>query len=67
MNKTDLSEYFELLRKGDRQAFAEIFSEFKVPVYTIICRIVRSQQLAEDITLSVSPGIALSVCKRRST
>ena len=53
MNKTDLSEYFELLRKGDRQAFAEIFSELKVPVYTIIFRIVRSQQLAEDITQDV--------------
>ena len=53
MNKTDLSEYFELLRKGDKQAFAEIFSELKVPVYTIICRIVQSQHLAEDVTQDV--------------
>ena len=53
MDKTDLNEYIARMRAGNKQAFANVYSELKQPIYTIIYRIVRSQQIAEDITQDV--------------
>ena len=53
MDKTDLNEYIAQMRAGNKQAFANLYNELKQPIYTIIYRIVRSQQLAEDITQDV--------------
>ena len=49
MNNTQLRHYFALLRCGDTEAFAAIYSDMKTPVYTIIYRSVGSHEAAEDI------------------
>ena len=49
----DLDAYFARVRGGDREAFAYIYNELKQPVYTVICRIVGSRELAEDVTQDV--------------
>ena len=50
MNEVRLKEYFLLVRQGDKEAFAHIYNELKQPVFTIVCRIVQSKEIAEDIT-----------------
>ncbi len=50
MAQINLEEMFFRLRQGDREAFTQIYTELKVPVYTIICRILLSRELAEDVT-----------------
>lgn len=37
------------LRDGDDTAFEEIYEDLKTPVFTIVCRIVRDREQAEDI------------------
>ena len=49
----DLQEYFSRVRKGDKEAFTQIYNELERPVYTIVNRIVQSKQLAEDVTQDV--------------
>ena len=41
------------LRRGDREAFAELYRELKTPVYTIIYRIVYDRAQAEDVMQEV--------------
>lgn len=50
MNEVALKEYFFRVRQGDKEAFAHIYNELKQPVFTIVCRIVQSKEIAEDIT-----------------
>ena len=49
MNNTQLGQYFALLRRGNTEAFAEIYEDMKTPVYTVIYRTVGSHEAAEDI------------------
>ena len=53
MFETDLKEYFSRVQNGDKDAFAQIYNELKQPVFTIVCRIVRSKEIAEDVTQDV--------------
>ena len=50
MVAADLSETFARLRTGDKEAFGQIYTELKQPVFTIVSRIVQARELAEDIT-----------------
>lgn len=49
----NLKQHFEKMRHGDKEAFAQIYNELKQPVLTIVCRITRSKETAEDITQEV--------------
>lgn len=53
MNTKELQELFTIMQSGDKQAFCDIYSELKVPVFTIIYRIVKSKEIAEDVTQEV--------------
>ena len=49
MNNEQLKEYLAKMRDGDNTAFAEIYNDMKTPIFTIICRITRRKELAEDV------------------
>ncbi len=53
MNENELHAAFALVRDGDKDEFAHLYSEMKTPVFTVISRIVRSRAMAEDITQEV--------------
>ena len=53
MSETYLKEYFSRVQQGDKEAFAHIYNELKQPVFTIVCRIVQSKEIAEDVTHDV--------------
>lgn len=53
MSENNLKEYFSRLQQGDKEAFAHIYNELKQPVFTIVCRIVQSNEIAEDVTHDV--------------
>lgn len=53
MFEIDLKEYFSRMQNGDKEAFAQIYNELKQPVFTIVCRIVQSKEIAEDVTQDV--------------
>lgn len=53
MNGGELNVLIERLRSGDRTAFHELYSAMKIPVFTVIYRMVRKQETAEDITQDV--------------
>ena len=53
MVEMPLKEYFSRLQSGDKEAFAQIYNELKQPVFTIVCRIVQSKELAEDVTQDI--------------
>lgn len=71
MDDKMLRECFDKISNGDKYAFTLLYNEFKVPVFTVIYRIVNSKEVAEDITqevfvkLFVSPP-NLSVKKLRA-
>lgn len=50
MDNYVLGEYLMHLNSGDKNAFIKIYEEFKTPVFTIIFRIVKSKESAEDVT-----------------
>ena len=50
MDKTNLSELFAKVQRGDKDAFTQIYHNLKQPVFTIIYRIVQNQTIAEDLT-----------------
>lgn len=50
MSGINLKECFSNVRHGDKDAFCQIYRELKQPVFTIVCRIVQSRELAEDVT-----------------
>lgn len=41
------------IRDGDRSAFTQLYEELKIPVYTVICRIVQNRATAEDLMQEV--------------
>lgn len=49
MNNHNLKLKIEKFRDGDMDAFSEIYEELKIPVYTIIYRILYDRMLAEDV------------------
>ena len=49
MSNEQLKEFLAKVRNGDNQAFAAIYDDMKTPLFTIICRITRSRELAEDV------------------
>lgn len=49
MDNLLLNNLFAALRRGDTEAFAEIYEDMKTPVYTVIYRAVGSHEAAEDI------------------
>ena len=53
MSETELKEFFSRVRKGNKEAFAWVYTELKQPVYTVVRRIVQSKELAEDVTQDV--------------
>ena len=60
MKNTDLKMYISKIRDGDKDAFSEVYSELKKPVYTVSLRIVGDVSLAEDITQDVFVKLFLS-------
>ena len=50
MDKTNLSELFPQVQRGDKDAFTQLYHDLKQPVFTIIYRIVQNQTTAEDLT-----------------
>lgn len=53
MNQAELQQCFRATAGGDKQAFAVLYQELKVPVYTVIRRIVRTEATAEDVMQDV--------------
>ena len=53
MDVTELNECMSRLRAGDKEAFSHLYDELSRPVYTVARRIVRSREIAEDITQEV--------------
>ena len=49
MDNERLQEYFGMVRRGDTEAFAAIYTDLKTPVYTVIYRIVGYRESAEDV------------------
>ncbi|MBQ8171574.1 MAG: sigma-70 family RNA polymerase sigma factor [Oscillospiraceae bacterium] len=45
----DIEEMFSRLRNGDKEAFADIYRSLRVPLYTLILRIVNNRETADDI------------------
>lgn len=45
----DIEEMFYRLRNGDKEAFADIYRSLRVPLYTLILRIVNNRETADDI------------------
>lgn len=60
MFEIDLKEYFSRAQNGDKEAFARIYNELKQPVFTIVCRIVQSKEIAEDVTQDVFVKLFIS-------
>lgn len=48
LDQAELRQCFDAVRSGDRKAFAALYQELKIPVYSVIRRIVRTQPAAED-------------------
>lgn len=53
MYELNLKESFDKVRTGDKEAFAQIYSALGQPVFTVVCRIVQSKELAEDVTQDI--------------
>jgi len=60
MYETNLKEAFDRARAGDREAFAQIYRAMGQPVFTVVCRIVQSKELAEDVTQDIFVKLFLS-------
>ena len=71
MDDKMLRDLFNRIGNKDKNAFSIVYNDLKVPVFTVIFRIVNSKEIAEDITqdvfvkLFVSPP-DLSVKKLRA-
>lgn len=53
MNDTELSAKLGMILKGDKKAFEDIYNDMKIPVFTVILRIVGDRSEAEDILQEV--------------
>ena len=50
MTEMELQKALAEVREGNREAFVGIYRDLSKPVYTVILRIVRHRELAEDVT-----------------
>ncbi len=53
LDNNELEKLFNSLRMGNIDAFEKIYNEMKVPVYTVILRIVNNKELAEEVLQEV--------------
>lgn len=53
MDESTIQSLMQAFRNGDRKAFAQLYEELKIPVYTVICRIVQNRATAEDLMQEV--------------
>lgn len=53
MNNEQLKILFAKIRNKDKEAFTTMYNEMKVPVFTVIYRIVNEKEPAQDITQDV--------------
>ena len=53
MNNEQLKFLFTKIRNNDKEAFTTVYNEMKIPVFTVIYRIVNNKEIAEDITQDV--------------
>ena len=53
MKNEQLKTLFDKIRINDKDAFIDMYNEMKVPVYTVIYRIVNNKENAQDITQEV--------------
>ena len=53
MENNTLQELLQRSLNGDHVAFTQIYCELKIPVFTVICRIVQSRTVAEDVMQNV--------------
>ncbi|MBQ8860217.1 MAG: RNA polymerase sigma factor [Ruminococcus sp.] len=53
MTNKELQNYVSKMQVGDKQAFSQIYNELKLPVFTIVYRIVKSKETAEDLTQEI--------------
>lgn len=49
MDNNHLHKCFSDIRNGNKTAFEELYNDMKLPVFTVICRIVSDKNTAEDI------------------
>ena len=49
MNNTQLHKCFSAIRNGDKAAFECLYNDMRIPVFTVICRITRNKDIAEDV------------------
>ena len=49
MNNDQLKFYFDKIRNGDKNAFEKLYSDMKIPLYTIIYRITKNKEQSEDV------------------
>ena len=54
MTNEELKSKFAAIRCGDKEAFADFYRDFKIPVYTLVCRIVQDRHAAEDVMQELS-------------
>jgi RNA polymerase sigma-70 factor (ECF subfamily) len=53
MFEVNLKECFLRMQSGDKEAFTIIYNELKLPVFTVVSRILQSKDLAEDVMQEV--------------
>ena len=53
MSEQDLQIAFSQIRMGDREAFGAVYRELSKPIFTVVLRIVRQRETAEDVTQDV--------------
>ena len=60
MNNEQLKSIFSRIRNKDKDAFTAMYNELKIPVFTIIYRIVNKKETAQDITQDVFGRLFIS-------
>lgn len=60
MNNEQLKSIFSRIRNKDKDAFTAMYNELKIPVFTIIYRIVNKKETAQDITQDVFVRLFIS-------
>jgi RNA polymerase sigma-70 factor (ECF subfamily) len=60
VNNNELTEKFHAIRNGDKAAFAELYQDMRVPIFTIISRITWDESVSEDVLQDVLVKLFLS-------